>query len=50
MSVAIPTEQTRIRCSHAIRKILSDLGYELPVVCTPEEMIDDPNHGNLDFE
>ena len=33
-----------------IRNFLSGLGYELPVVCTPEEMIDDPNHGNLDFE
>lgn len=36
-------------CSHIanarilpqIRKVLSELGYELPIVCTPEEMVDD---------
>ena len=33
-----------------IRNILSELGYDLPVVCTPEEMIDDPNDGILDFD
>lgn len=33
-----------------IRDILNDLGYELPIVCTPEEMTDDPNAGNLDFD
>ncbi len=45
-------------CSHManarilprIRVILSELGYQLPIVCTPEEMIDDPNDGILDFD
>ena len=33
-----------------IRDFLNDLGYELPIVCTPEEMSDDPNARNLDFD
>lgn len=45
-------------CSHManarilprIRVILCELGYQLPIVCTPEEMIDDPNDGILDFD
>lgn len=45
-------------CSHManarilprIRATLNELGYQLPVICTPEEMTDDPNNGILDFD
>ena len=44
------THIANVRILPKVREVLNELGYQLPIVCTPEEMIDDPTHGKIDFD